>query len=105
MLTQDCFVPLPRHPLTACAAAQPVMPDTPDLPVEPPKTSVVRRSPIVLVMAAELGVQGFLLLGHGLVPVFFAPFGDGFQSSAEPFRLRPHMHRELPLPAAGTYMR
>jgi len=25
-------------------------------------------------MAAELGVQGFLLLVHSLVPVLFAPF-------------------------------
>jgi hypothetical protein len=32
-------------------------------------------------MAAELGVQGFLLLVHSLVPVLFAPFPDCLQPS------------------------
>jgi hypothetical protein len=34
-------------------------------------------------MAAELGVQGFLLLVHRIVPVLFAPFPDEILFAAE----------------------
>jgi hypothetical protein len=45
---------------------------------------VVRASSVVLVMAAELGVQGFLLLVDSIVPVLFAPFPDCLQPSTKP---------------------
>jgi hypothetical protein len=53
-------------------------------------------------MAAELGVEGFLLLAHRVVPVLFAPVGDRFQPSSEPFRYRLDMYCELSPPAAGA---
>jgi len=56
-----------------------------DFPVELPKTKVVRRSSIMLVVAAELGIQHFLLFTHRVVPVLLAPFADRLQSSPEPF--------------------
>jgi hypothetical protein len=55
-------------------------------------------------VAAELGVQGFLLRVHWLVPVPLAPFGDRLQPPAEPFADRLHVHGELPLSAAGAHV-
>jgi hypothetical protein len=55
-------------------------------------------------MATELGVQGFLLLAHRIVPVLFAPFPDGLQSSTKPLGNCLHVHCELPLSAAGAYV-
>ena len=73
---------------SARAATQPFLPDPPDPLIELPDTAVVRRSAVVLVVAAELGVEDFLLLSHRFVPVLFAPFGDRLQPSAEPFAER-----------------
>ena len=67
-----------------------------------PLRAVVRASSAVLVMAAELGVQGFLLLVPRIVPVLFAPFPDCFQPSTEPLDNCLHVHCELPLPAADA---
>jgi hypothetical protein len=53
-------------------------------------------------MAAELGVQGFLLLVHSIVPVLFAPFPDCLQPSTKPLGNGLHVHCELPLSAAGA---
>jgi hypothetical protein len=39
-------------------------------------------------VAAELGVEHFLLLSHRFVAVLFASFGDRLQPSAEPFAER-----------------
>jgi hypothetical protein len=55
-------------------------------------------------VAAELGVQSFLLRGHRLVPMLLAPFGDRLQSPAEPFTDRLHVHGKLPLSAAGAHV-
>jgi hypothetical protein len=55
-------------------------------------------------VAAELGVQSFLLGGHRLVPMLLAPFGDRLQPPAEPFTDRLHVHGKLPLSAAGAHV-
>jgi hypothetical protein len=47
-----------------------------DLQIELPDISVVRRSPVILIVAPELSVKGFLLLTHRHVAVLLAPFGD-----------------------------
>ena len=70
--------------------------------MELPNSAVVRASSVVLVMAAELGVQGFLLLFHRIVSVLFAPFPDCLQPSTQPFDNGLHVHCELPLPAADA---
>ena len=70
---KDCLVPLPRQPLSARSATQPGPPDATDSPVELPETAIVRRASVVLVMAAELGVQGLLLCVHRVMPVLLAP--------------------------------
>ena len=74
-------VPFPGQPPRTCPTAQPFPPDAQDSLIELPNCAVVRRASVVLVMAAELGVQGFLLFAHGIVPVLFAPLPDGLQPS------------------------
>jgi hypothetical protein len=76
------------------------MPDMSNLPKELPYSAVVRRSPVILVVAPELGVKGFLLLIHRHVAVFLAPFGNRRQAPSEPLVHRSHMHCELSLSTA-----
>src|SRR6516225_2971427 len=95
----------PRQRPPARATAQPRAPHTTDCPVEPPQTAVVRRSSVILVMAAELGIQHFLLFAHRVVPMLLAPFADRLQSSPEPFGQRLYVHCELALAAACADMR
>src|ERR1700745_272529 len=105
MLPQDFVKSFPRQPPPARAATQPLLPDATDAPIELPETLVVCRSPVILVVAAELGVEDFLLLSHRLVPVLLTPFGDRLQPPAEPFADRLHVDCELPLPAACADVR
>src|SRR5260370_29692659 len=105
MLPQEFNKPLPRQPSPARAATQPFPPDSTARPIELPETTVVRRSAVILVVAAELDVQGFQLLVHRIVPMFLTPFGDRLQPPAEPFADRPHVYCELPFPATGTDVR
>jgi len=63
-LAQDFLKPLPLQPLSTCAATQPFFPDALDSAIELSDTAVVRRPAVILVVAAEFGVQGFLLLTH-----------------------------------------
>src|SRR5271169_2995602 len=73
-----------------------------DFLIELPDISVVRRSPVILVVAPEFGVEGFLLLTHRHVAVLLAPFGNRLQAPAEPLLHRSHVHCEFPSPATGT---
>jgi hypothetical protein len=63
-----------------------------DLLIELPEFSVVRRSSVILIVAPELGVEGFLLLVHRCVAVFLAPFGDCRQAPAKPLLHRSYDH-------------
>src|SRR5882762_10813497 len=74
----------------------------PDLPIELADTPVVRRAPVVLVVAPKLGVEGLLLLVHRVVHVLLAPLSDRFQTPSEPCAHRSHLHCELPSSAACT---
>src|SRR5258708_32383313 len=105
MRPQEFNKPLPRQPSPARAATQPSPPDTTDRPIYLPETTVVRRSAVILVVAAELGVQGFQLQVHRLVPMFLTPFSDRLQPPAEAFADRPHVYCELPFPATGADVR
>ena len=78
ILSQDHIELVPRQHLSARAAVQPCPPNTADLPIEPVNTPIVRSASVVLVVAAELGIQGLLLLAHRVVAVLFAPSGDLF---------------------------
>src|SRR5258708_6059906 len=105
MLPQEFNKPLPRQRSPTRAATQPFPPDATDRPIELPETTVVRRSAVILVVAAELGVQGLLLLVHRIVPMLLAPFGDRLQPPAEPLADRPHVYCELPFSATGADVR
>src|SRR6516225_8058992 len=99
-LTQKSFILLPRHLRPTCTATKPRTPDISDFPVELPDAPVVRRAPVVLVVAPEFGVEGLLLRVHRVVPVRLAPLRDRLQATTEPFAHRPHPHCELPSSAA-----
>src|SRR5664280_1563917 len=102
MLPQDSVISIPPQRSPACSTTQPLAPDTTYASIELPDAVVVRRASIVLVVATEFGVQGFLLLIHWRAPVLFAPVGDCLQPSTEPFGYRLHMHCESSLPATGA---
>src|SRR5262249_21788654 len=91
-LTQKSFILLPRHLRPTSSATEPRTPDMPDLPIELPDARVVRRAPVILVVAPKFGVEGSLLRVHSVVPVFLAPLGDRLQAPTEPFACRPHVH-------------
>ncbi len=48
----------PRSSVSTSASAEPLSPGMKDFPKEPPDTPVVCRSPVILVVAPELGVKG-----------------------------------------------
>ena len=52
---------------------EPVLPGTTDRPKELPETPVVRRSPVILIMALQLPVECFLLRLYRIMPMLFAP--------------------------------
>ena len=85
MLPQDSVISIPRQRSPACSTTQPLAPDTTYASIELPDAVVVRRASIVLVVATEFGIQGFLLLVHWRAPVLFTPVGDCLQPSTEPF--------------------
>ena len=96
---------LPRQPVSARATIQPLPPDPDDAPIELQKALRVCRSAVVLVVASELGVEGFLLLVHRCMSVLLAPCGDRREAPAESLAYRSHMHCELPSPAACADVR
>jgi hypothetical protein len=102
MLPQDSVISIPRQWPSACSTAKPLAPDTTYASIELLDAVVVRRASVVLVVATELGVQGFLLLVNWRAPVLFAPVGYRLQPSSEPFGYRLHMHSESTLPASGA---
>src|SRR5882724_5975893 len=105
MVTEEFRISLPRQPFPASSAIEPLPPDATDFSIELPDAPGVRRSPVVQVVAPKLGVEGLLLFLHRLMAVLPAPFGDGRQAPAESFLHGPHVHCELPSPAAGTDVR
>ena len=105
MTSKELGISLPRQPVSACATIQPLSPDPNDTPIELQKVLKVCRSAVVLVVASELGVEGFLLLVHRCMSVLLAPCGDRREAPAEPLAHRSHMHCELPSPAACANVR
>src|ERR1700730_7614392 len=104
-LTQKSFILHPRHLRPTSTATEPRTPDIPDLPIELADTPIVRRAPVVLVVAPKFGVEGLLLRVHRVVHVLLTPLGDRFQAPTEPCAHRPHVHCELPSSAAYTHVR
>ena len=84
---------------------EPVLPGTTDRPKEHPETPVVRRSPIVLIMALQFLVEGFLLLLYKIVPMLFAPGRHIRKTAPETLSHRSYLNREFPLPASFADVR
>jgi hypothetical protein len=61
MLSEKLGISLPRQPVAARATVEPLSPDPNDATIEPHKALRVCRAAVVLVVAAELGVEGLLL--------------------------------------------
>ena len=95
----------PRQPRPAGSAIEPLVPEFAGAPIELPETLRVRGSPVVLVVAPELGIEGFLLLAHRCMSVLLAPCGDRREAPAEPLAHRSHLHGELPSTAARANVR
>ena len=104
-LRQQCFILLPRHLCPTSTATEPCTPVVPDPPIELPDTPVIRRAPVILVVAPEFGVEDLLLLVHRIVHVLLAPLSDCFQAPSEPLAHGPHVDCELPSSAACTDVR
>jgi hypothetical protein len=103
-------VSLPCQAVPTRSSIQPLLPDPHDAPIELQKALGVRRSPIVLVVASEFGVEGFPLLVHRGMSVLLTPFGDRREAPAEPLAcnaLRADVaHRKrgsIALPRVGDY--
>ena len=64
MPTKEGIVVIPRQPRPTRSAIEPVVPEPTGAAIELPKTLEVRRAPVVLVVAPELGIEGLLLLVH-----------------------------------------
>ena len=57
MATEEFYIFLPRHPLPANSATEPLPPGIADCPMELSDASGVRRSSVILVVAPELGTR------------------------------------------------
>src|SRR5260370_18701717 len=97
MSPYDGCIFLPGHPGLTSASAEPLAPGMTDLLIELPDISVVRRAPVILVVAPEFSVKGFLLLIHRHVAVLPAPFGRCPPPPSDTLLHRFPFHRELPL--------
>src|SRR5262249_42626028 len=96
MATLQLCVLLPGKPPSPRPPAEPLFPGPLDAPVELPQAAVVRGSSIVLVMAAEFGVEGGLLPIHVVVAMSLAPFGNSFQRPPQALLHRLDVNREPP---------
>jgi hypothetical protein len=61
----------PRQTRPKRSAIEPVVPESTGAAIELPKTQKVHREPVVLVVAPELGIEGFLLLFHPRIRCFW----------------------------------
>ena len=96
---------LPRQPRPARSAIEPLVPELAGTPIKLPETLGVRGSPVVLIVAPELGIEGFLLLAHRCMSVLPAPCADRREAPTEPLAHRSHLHGELPSTAVCANVR
>ncbi len=73
MALEQPVVANPVESLPARAPVQPRVPEPSNEPIEPLETARVRRSPVVLVVAPEFGVERRGLILDRVVPMVLAP--------------------------------
>src|ERR1700738_1596813 len=105
MTLEQPLVANPVERLPARAPVQPHVPEPSNEPIEPLETAIVRRTPVVLVVAPEFGVERLGLILDGVVPVLLAPLRHRLHTAPKAFANGPHVNREPSPSAARTHMR
>ena len=105
MTIEQLLERVPGEPLPPRAPVQPLVPEPPDEPIKPPQTAVVRRPPVVLVVAPEFGIERRGLIRDRVVPVLLAPLRHRLRTSPKTFTNGPDVNREPPSSAARTHVR
>src|SRR6266849_5730134 len=105
MTLEQPLVANPVERLPARAPVQPRVPEPSNEPIEPLKTAIVRRSPVVLVVAPEFGIERRGLMLDRVVPMLLAPLRHRRHTASKAFAHGPDVNRKPPLPAARTHMR
>ena len=95
----------PRHGTSTGPPIEPKSPNPKGRLIELHKTPDIRGSPIVLVMALQLPVEGFLLFLYRIMPMRFAPGRHSHDAAPESLAHRSNMYHKLPIPAAFAQMR
>ena len=72
---------IPVQGMPASPAIKPILPGTTDRSIELPETAVIRRPPVILVVALHFPIKGLLLLLYRIVPMRLAP-GRHIQETA-----------------------
>ena len=73
MTLEQPLVANPVERLSSRAPVQPRVPEPSNEPIEPLETAIVRRSPVVLVVAPEFGIECCGLVLDRVVPMLLAP--------------------------------
>src|SRR5882672_12396301 len=73
MTLEQPLVANPVERLPSRAPVQPRVPEPSNEPIEPLETAIVRRSPVVLVVAPEFGIERRGLMLDRVVPMVLAP--------------------------------
>jgi hypothetical protein len=104
MTLKELRVFFPSEGSSPRSPTEPFFPGAPDAPIELPQTAIVGGTAIVLVVTSEFRVEHDLLLVHGVVSMYAAPFSDPFEGPPQALFHRLDMNRELPSPATHTLM-
>src|SRR5216683_37655 len=105
MTLEQPLVANPVERLPARAPVQPRVPEPSNEPIEPLETAIVRRSPVVLVVAPEFGIERRGLILDRVVPMLLAPLRHRLHTAPKAFANGPNVNREPPPSAARTDMR
>src|SRR2546425_10489354 len=105
MTLEQPLVATPVERLPARAPVQPRVPEPSNEPIEPLETAIVRRSPVVLVVAPEFGIERRGLMLDRVVPMVLAPLRHRPHTASKACAHGPDVNREPPPPAARTHMR
>ena len=104
MTLEQPLVANPVERLPSRAPVQPRVPEPSNEPIESLKTAIVRRSPVVLVVAPEFIERRGLMLDR-VVPMVLAPLRHRLRTASKACAHGPDVNRKPPPPAARTHVR
>src|SRR6266700_7273655 len=105
MTLEQPLVANPVERLPARAPVHPRVPEPSNETIEPRETAIVRRSPVVLVVAPEFGIERRGLMLDRVVPMVLAPLRHRLRTASKACAHGPDVNRKPPPPAARTHMR